>query len=70
LAKSKSRALPRFRKTRHKSVSRADFNRVIHLLNQRGDILTRRSDDLAADLEIQFKRIAQLQAEIDRLSRY
>jgi uncharacterized small protein (DUF1192 family) len=44
-------------------VTRAEFDRVIELLNERGQIL----NDLRHDLEIQFKRIAAMQTEIDRL---
>jgi hypothetical protein len=44
-------------------------------LNQRGDVFDqmRRDleavDDLRRDLDVQFKRIAQLQEEVDRLKR-
>ena len=36
---------------------------MIDLLNERGQIL----NDLRHNLEVQFKRIAAMQAEIDRL---
>jgi hypothetical protein len=44
-----------------RAVTRAEFNRVIGILNERGEILT----DIRRTLDIQFKRIAQLQAELD-----
>jgi hypothetical protein len=42
-------------------VSRAEFDRVLDILKERGPILT----GLRKDLDIQFKRIAQMQAELD-----
>lgn len=44
-------------------VTRAEFNRIVDLLNERGGII----DELLHNQEIQFKRIAQLQAELDEL---
>jgi hypothetical protein len=46
-------------------VTRAEFNRVIEILNERGVIL----NDLRHNQEIQFKRIAQIQAELDEVKR-
>jgi translation initiation factor 6 (eIF-6) len=46
-------------------VKRSEFNRVIETLNERAIVL----GNLAHNQEIQFKRIAQLQAEIDALKR-
>jgi hypothetical protein len=46
-------------------VTRAEFNRVIEILNERGAIL----NDLRHNHEIQFKRIAQIQAELDEIKR-
>ena len=51
------RRLPRIPKARRFDVSRDEFNRVIDLLNQRAEIV----DEMRRDLDIQFKRIAQLQ---------
>jgi hypothetical protein len=50
-------------KSKRVDVTRAEFDRVIDLLNQRGLIL----NDLHHNLEIQFKRISDMQADIDRL---
>jgi hypothetical protein len=56
-------------KTRSGGVSRAEFNRVIDRLNERGKIIQDSLDGMRRDLDIQFHRIAQLQAEIDRITR-
>ena len=45
------------------AVSRAEFNRVIALLNERGDIL----NEMRADLDVQFHRCAQMQAQLDTI---
>jgi hypothetical protein len=63
--RTERRRLPRIQKARRFDVSRDEFNHVIDLLNQRGEIV----DEMRRDLEIQFKRIAQLQQEVDRLKR-
>ena len=60
---SKPRRLPRIPKGRRYDVSREEFNHVIDLLNKRGEVV----DAMRRDLEIQFKRIAQLQQELDRM---
>jgi hypothetical protein len=46
-------------------VTRAEFNEVIAQLNERGEIL----NDLRRNQDIQFQRIAQLQAELDLVAR-
>jgi hypothetical protein len=46
-------------------VSRAEFDRVIDILNERGAIL----NDIRRSLDIQFKRIAQIQVELDAMRR-
>jgi hypothetical protein len=46
-------------------VSRAEFNRAIAILNEYGEIL----NDIRQGLDIQFKRIAQIQVEIDSIRR-
>jgi hypothetical protein len=46
-------------------VSRAEFNRAIARLNEYGEIL----NELRQGLDIQFKRIAQIQVEIDSIRR-
>jgi hypothetical protein len=64
----KSRRLPRVPQPRkpgrrRDDVSRAEFNDVLVLLRERGEIITR----LRHDLDIQFRRIADLQGELDRI---
>lgn len=59
------RRAPRIRKSPQVDVTRAEFNRVIDLLNERGEIL----NGLRHNQEIQLQRIAQLQAELDRIKR-
>jgi hypothetical protein len=64
------RTIPRIPKSRRFDVTRGEFNHVIDLLNQRGEILREYRDSLdqmRRDLDIQFKRIAQLQSELDRI---
>jgi hypothetical protein len=58
------RPFPRIPTARRRAVTRAEFDRVIHILNERGTIL----DDIRHNLELQFHRIAQMQAQIDQLT--
>jgi hypothetical protein len=51
-------------KSRRVDVTRAEFDRVLDLLNERGKVL----NDLRENHEMQFKRIAQIQAELDRVT--
>ena len=46
-------------------MSRAEFNKVIALLNERGEIL----NDLGHNQDLQFQRLAQLQADVDLIKR-
>jgi hypothetical protein len=62
----------RIPKARQFTVRREDINRLIDVFNERGALLERLIGDiqhLRHDLEIQFQRIAQLQAELDRLKK-
>ena len=57
---------------RRKGVTRAEYNYIIAVLNERKGILDALRDavtGLEHVTEIQFKRIAQLQADIDALKR-
>ena len=66
------RTIPRIPKARRYDVSRNEFNHVIDLLNQRGEILQEYRvslDQMRRDLDIQFKRIAQLQLELDQVKK-
>jgi hypothetical protein len=60
-----ARRFPRIPKSRRVDVTRAEFDRVIDLLNERGEII----EKMRRDLETQFTRIAQLQVEVDLLKR-
>jgi len=46
-------------------VKREEFNRVIAILNERGQII----NDLRHNQDMQFQRLAQLQAEMDLIRR-
>jgi hypothetical protein len=59
----RSRTLPRISEGRRVDVTRGEFNNVIDLLNKRGEVV----DQMRRDLEVQFKRLADLQAEVDRI---
>jgi hypothetical protein len=52
-------------KGRRMDVRRDEFNLVIDILNQRGEIL----NAILHNQEIQFQRIAQIQADLDVLKR-
>lgn len=62
-APRKIRPFPRIPTSRRSAVTRDEFDRVIQLLNERGKIL----DDIRHNLDLQFRRIAQMQAQIDHL---
>ena len=59
------RKIPRIPKSRRVDVTREEFDRVIDLLNARGTIL----NHLQTEQDVQLKRIAQMQMELDRLLR-
>ena len=76
----RAKSLPRIRKARRLSgsplsridVTRGEYNRIIDTLNERAIILNDfRSaiNTLPQDSVVQFKRIAQLQADIDHIKR-
>ena len=54
----KVRRIPKGRQT---DVRREEFNRLIDMLNERGELFSR----IMQDQQIQFQRIAQIQAELD-----
>ena len=74
------RKIPAVRKNGGRPITRAEFDGVIRLLNERGEIVNdlRReldstcrdlADNVRRELRTQFTRIAQLQQEIDDLKR-
>jgi uncharacterized protein involved in exopolysaccharide biosynthesis len=58
---------PRLRSSplRRTDVTRAEYNNVLEMLNQREEAI----NDLRRELEVQFKRMAQMQSELDELRR-
>jgi len=64
-SKRRTRRARRIPKGQRVDVTRAEFNRVIDILNERGEIL----NALSHNQDLQFKRIAQLQAEVDAMRR-
>ena len=65
LARRRVRKVKTLAKGRRVGISRAEFNGLIDMLNERGDTL----NALLRNQDIQFQRIAQLQAEVDLLKR-
>jgi hypothetical protein len=53
--------VPRIPRATHAAVTRDELNRLIALLNERGELL----QSVLHNQDIQFKRLAQLQAELD-----
>ncbi len=75
-----AKSLPRIPKARRlsgsplsrKDVTRGEYNRIIDTLNERAVILNEFRNAINAlqqASEVQFKRIAQLQADVDHLKR-
>lgn len=57
------RRIGRVRKSGPLNVTRAEFDAVIELLNERGEII----NGIRRELQTQLTRIAQLQQELDEL---
>jgi hypothetical protein len=57
--------IARIPKLKRREVTRAEFNHLVDVLNERAVVL----NDIQAALEVQFTRIAQLQAELDEVRR-
>ena len=60
--KTNRRRVPRIPKGRRMDVRRDEYNQLVDILNTRGEILNR----VLREQQIQFQRIAQMQAELDR----
>ena len=56
---------PHVARLRVSNVTRAEFNSLIRILAERGEIL----EGMRRTLEVQFKRMAQMQAELDQIKR-
>jgi hypothetical protein len=76
----RAKSLPRIPKARRLSgsplsridVTRGEYNRIIDTLNERAVILNEFRSAISAlqqASDVQFKRIAQLQAEVDHIKR-
>jgi hypothetical protein len=63
--KRASRTVKRNPTKRRVDVRREEFDRLAETFNQRGDII----NALRHDLDIQFKRMAQIQSELDEIQR-
>jgi dsDNA-specific endonuclease/ATPase MutS2 len=66
------RKAPKIPKSRRNGVTRAAFDRVIDLLNERGKIINeirQQVETNTRNAEVQFARIAQMQADLDSLKR-
>lgn len=56
---------PRLRVLSRTDVTRAEYNNIIAVLNQRGEMI----NELRRELDVQFKRMAQMQSELDEVRR-
>jgi hypothetical protein len=63
MAKKRPVRLKRIPIKKRRDVRREEFDHLIELINQRGDII----NGIRHDLDIQFKRMAQIQGEIDEI---
>ena len=61
--KLKTSAARRLSAAKKRDVTRQEYNKVIDILNQREDII----DGFRRELETQFKRMAQIQSELDEV---
>ena len=62
------RAMPKLKRLSalsRRDVTRQEYNHVVDLLNRRGEIIA----GIQRELETQFKRIAQIQSELDEVRR-
>lgn len=61
----KPRALTRIPAKQRLEVRREEFDRLVEIINVRADLI----DKVRHDLDIQFKRMAQMQSELDEVQR-
>jgi hypothetical protein len=59
----KRRRLARIPLAKRQDVTRGEYNALVELLNTRAELI----DDHRRALDIQFKRMAQIQDEVDQL---
>lgn len=63
MATRNPKQIRRIPKARRRGVTREEYNALVEILNQRGEILA----GIQKTLDLQFQRIAQLQAEFDQI---
>jgi hypothetical protein len=66
------RKAPLIPKSRRVDVTRAEFDRVIDLLNRRGEIINtmrQQVEENTREIKVQLARFAQVQAELDETRR-
>jgi hypothetical protein len=64
----KRRTVPKLKRLSalsRKDVTREEYNQLVDLLNRRGEIIAA----IQRELETQFKRMAQMQSELDEIRR-
>jgi hypothetical protein len=61
VSRHNSKTFRRIPKTKRRDVTRGEYNAIVEILNERGDIIA----GIHKTLDLQFERIAQLQAELD-----
>ena len=64
LAQKRFRRVRRIPKAKRRDVTRAEYNALVDMLNERGQMI----DSMLRTLEIQFARMAQMQVQIDALT--
>lgn len=57
------RRIKRIPKGKKRDVTRAEYNALIEMLNERGRIM----EEMQKTLDLQFRRMAQMQVEIDEV---
>lgn len=71
-ARRRLRKAPAIPKSRRMDVTRAEFDRLIDVLNERTGIINeigKQVETNARNIDVQFTRIAQIQADLDQIKR-
>ncbi len=61
MVRHNTKTIRRIPKSKWRDITRKEYNALVEILNERGEILS----DILKALDVQFQRIAQLQAELD-----
>jgi hypothetical protein len=64
LGRKRLKRIPKLQRT---DVTRGEFNALVDRLNERSQIIDDAHMAILKNLEIQFKRIAEIQAELDKI---